>query len=674
MNATTSNNWQVANQAYLMTALAQIREALVLKVDTSLLSEEEKMSLQDSTAETDLDNSILSSVPSALERLCTIFALSEFEQNVLLLCAGVELDARFVALCAAIQGDEQHFPTCALAMTALKGADWRALTPAGALRRWRLIEVGTGSKLMSSPLRIDERVLHYLMGVQNLDEHLLGIVEPVNVPETLVLSHQSVVEQMVSAWSVETDDFLSLPVLQLCGTEVASKRAIAAMACHYLELNLYTIAAHNIPIISSDLNQFKLYWEREVALGNCVLLIDCDEIETGDFAREGAIAQMCEWLRSPLIIATTDRRRARLRPLLAFDIKCPTTSEQYEVWQVALGAMAQSLNGQIDTLVTQFNLSVPIIQAACSQVLCQWQHKESHSYTNFKLLLWDNCRTQARPRLDNLAQRVESALNWEDLVLPEAQLQVLKEISSHVKHRAKVYEHWGFGGKSGRGLGISALFSGSSGTGKTMAAEVIAQELRLDLYRIDLSAVISKYIGETEKNLRRIFDAAELGGVILLFDEADALFGKRTEVKDSHDRHANVEVSYLLQRMEAYRGLSVLTTNLKNSLDPAFLRRIRFVVQFPFPDATRRAEIWLRVFPKATPTQGLDTQKLGQLNVAGGNIRNIALNAAFLAASAEEPVTMKHILQATKSEYIKLERQLTDVEIRDWVCEEPDLV
>jgi SpoVK/Ycf46/Vps4 family AAA+-type ATPase len=200
-----------------------------------------------------------------------------------------------------------------------------------------------------------------------------------------------------------------------------------------------------------------------------------------------------------------------------------------------------------------------------------------------------------------------------------------------------------------------------------MAAEVLAKELRLDVYRIDLSAVVSKYIGETEKNLRRIFDAAETGGVILLFDEADALFGKRTQVKDSHDRHANVEVSYLLQRMEAYQGLAILTTNLLESLDQAFLRRINFSVKFPFPDAEARAEIWQHIFPEETPTKKLDMKKLGKVNMAGGNIRNIALNAAFLAADAGEPVMMKHILQATKSESLKLGRILTDVEIRGWV-------
>jgi SpoVK/Ycf46/Vps4 family AAA+-type ATPase len=237
----------------------------------------------------------------------------------------------------------------------------------------------------------------------------------------------------------------------------------------------------------------------------------------------------------------------------------------------------------------------------------------------------------------------------------------------HVRQRATVYERWGFAEQSARGLGISALFAGASGTGKTMAAEVLANELRLDLYRIDLSSVVNKYIGETEKNLRRVFDAAEQGGAILLFDEADALFGKRTEVKDSHDRYANIEVSYLLQRMEAYRGLAILTTNRKESLDTAFLRRLRFVVQFPFPDAILRAEIWRRIFPKDTPTENIDPTKLSRLNVAGGNIRNVALNAAFLAADANEPVRMKHLLRAARSEYLKLEKPLTESEIGGWV-------
>ena len=178
---------------------------------------------------------------------------------------------------------------------------------------------------------------------------------------------------------------------------------------------------------------------------------------------------------------------------------------------------------------------------------------------------------------------------------------------------------------------------------------------------------MSKYIGETEKNLHRVFDVAEVGGAILLFDEADALFGKRSDVKDSHDRYANMQVSYLLQKIESYRGLAILTTNLKTSIDPAFLRRLRFVVQFPFPDIAQREEIWKRMFPQKTPTEKLDFKKLSNLNVAGGNIRNIAINAAFLAAEANEPVMMKHILQAAKSEYVKLERPMTDNEVRGWI-------
>ncbi|HSU19817.1 MAG TPA: ATP-binding protein, partial [Acidobacteriaceae bacterium] len=243
----------------------------------------------------------------------------------------------------------------------------------------------------------------------------------------------------------------------------------------------------------------------------------------------------------------------------------------------------------------------------------------------------------------------------------------LQRIAIHVRQRARVYESWGFELKGSRGLGISALFAGPSGTGKTMAAEVLARELHLDLFRIDLSQVVSKYIGETEKNLSRVFDAADQGATILLFDEADALFGRRSEVKDSHDRYANVEVSYLLQRMEAYRGLAILTTNRKSALDPAFLRRIRFVVDFQFPEAAQRVEIWRRVFPSQTPIEQIDIEKLGRLRVSGAHIHNIALSAAFLAADAGQPVRMEHIVNAAREEFAKLEMPLAETEIAGWL-------
>ncbi len=650
----------ITNHHSLTADLAKIRETLIQQADPSLLDLEEFKQAENPI----IEDSTAPSKASPLAQLCTIFGLSDFERNLLLLCAGVELDASFGVLCAAAQGDAQRcYPTFGLAVRVLEGLEWDALTPSGSLRRWRLIEVGSGNELMTSPIRIDERILHCLMGVQHLDARLLGMLESVEVMDNLVLSHWELGQKMIAAWSVEIIDLLKLPILQLCSNEVASKRPIAAVICELLGLNLYAIAAHSIPTTPSDLHQFKLLWEREVSLSNSVLLIDCDDLETADTNREGAIAYLCEWLRSPIIVTTTDRRRARLRPMLAFEVGRPTKSEQHQVWEAALGTTTDS-NEQVDALVSQFNLSVPVIQATCSQVRSESLQQKT---LDFNSLLWNTCRSQARPKLDDLAQRVESAPDWEDLVLPETQMKVLRNIVAHVKQRTKVYERWGFALKSTKGLGISAMFAGVSGTGKTMAAEVLARELHLDLYRIDLSAVISKYIGETEKNLRRVFDAAEMGGVVLLFDEADALFGKRTEVKDSHDRHANVEVSYLLQRMEAYQGLSVLTTNLKNSLDQAFLRRIRFIVQFQFPDPATRAEIWRKVFPKETPTADLNFQKLAQLNLAGGNIRNIALNAAFLAADAEEMVTMKHVLEATTSEYIKLERTLTDAETKGWI-------
>jgi len=278
--------------------------------------------------------------------------------------------------------------------------------------------------------------------------------------------------------------------------------------------------------------------------------------------------------------------------------------------------------------------------------------------------LWAASLSFTRPALDRLAQRIDARASWDDIVLPAEQAGTLKQLVAQVRQRSRVYDDWGFGERMTRGKGIAALFAGESGTGKTMAAEVIAQDLRLELYRIDLSGVVSKYIGETEKNLRRVFDAAETGGAILLFDEADALFGKRSEVKDSHDRYANVEINYLLQRLEAYRGLAILTTNMKGAIDPSFIRRLRFVVDFPFPGVPDRKRIWSQVFPAATERTDLDLDRLARFTLTGGSIHNAALNAAFLAADAGDPVTMPRVLEAIRGEYRKLARPVSESEFR----------
>jgi SpoVK/Ycf46/Vps4 family AAA+-type ATPase len=263
-----------------------------------------------------------------------------------------------------------------------------------------------------------------------------------------------------------------------------------------------------------------------------------------------------------------------------------------------------------------------------------------------------------------LAQPLVVKATWADLVVPPDVGDLLGQIVAQVRQRSLVYETWGFHRRMNRGLGISVLFVGDSGTGKTMAAEVLAKDLELNLYRIDLSTVVSKYIGETEKNLRRLFDAAEDGGMILFFDEADALFGKRSEVQDSHDRYANIEVNYLLQRIESYRGLAILATNMKDALDSAFLRRLRFIVNFPYPGFDERRMMWSRVFPSETPTDGLDFDYLARLSLTGGNIHNVAINAAFLAASLGTVVTMPLVLQAVRVEFQKLDRPINEIELR----------
>ena len=374
---------------------------------------------------------------------------------------------------------------------------------------------------------------------------------------------------------------------------------------------------------------------------------------------ERSARRLAERLQGIVIVASREPVRFN-RAFLRFEVNKPQPPEQKRLWQQALGPAAAGFNGILDDLSEQFRLSARMI--FCTGALIA-SGKEPIRPED----LWNACRSLARPKLEDLAQRIVPSAGWDDLVLPELQKQTLRHLAAQVRQRMKVYETWGFSAKGRRGLGVSALFTGESGTGKTLAAEVVAHELGLDVYRVDLSAVVSKYIGETEKNLKQVFDAAEEGGVLLLFDEADALFGKRGEVKDSHDRYANIEVGYLLQRMETYQGLAILTTNLKSALDKAFQRRLRFTVHFPFPDAAQREAIWSRIFPAATPTQGLDPKKLAQLNVPGGNIRNIALNAAFLAAQAGKPVGMAHLAEAAGLEAHKIERPLSGAEVRGWV-------
>jgi SpoVK/Ycf46/Vps4 family AAA+-type ATPase len=668
MSSIRAPDWTAGNQAYLTAALARVRGALERHVARAAARIDHA---GEAALAAGLDPAVPEdlSPPAMLQLVVERFGLTAFERDLLLMCAGVELDSAFAALVREAGGDAG--PSFSLALAALPDAHWSAITPSGPLRYWRMIEVRPSEVLVTAPLRIDERILHVLAGVAYTDERLQWITRPHAAQHALPAAHRAIAERMASLWAAADDE--PWPPLQLVGEEDAGIADVAAEACRQGGLDLRVIRAHDVPGPPADRQLIARIWEREATLAGSALLILTDDAEAADAQR--AVAALVERTRVALIVAGREPLRQPGRTLPRFDVKKPDRAEQTALWRRALGigdpapadvdgdaADPRALGECIDRLVNQFNLGPAAIATASAMA----SREKDASPASVATQLWETCRGQARSRLDDLAQRVETTATWDDLVLPAFQKQILRDIVVNVRQRARVYDQWGFAAKSSRGLGISALFAGASGTGKTLAAEIMANELALDLYRIDLSQVVSKYIGETEKNLRRVFDAAETAGAVLLFDEADALFGKRSEVKDSHDRYANIEVSYLLQRMEAYRGLAILTTNMKQALDQAFMRRIRFIVQFPFPDTAERAEIWKRVFPPATPTAGLDVARLARLNVAGGNIRNIALGAAFLAADERMPVSMAHLLRVARAEYAKIDRPLTESEIGGW--------
>ena len=593
--------------------------------------------------------------PFAVAAICRLFGLSAFERDVVLLCAGVEMDARFPALVAAAQGDpSRRTPTFGLALAAFPDAHWSALTPDAPLRAFRIVEL-LGGGVTSAALRLDERILHYLAGIDRLDERLCGLVEPLTAPATLGAGPAAVAARL--AEHLASGD--GSRVFQLTGSDPETRVAVAARAALAVEAGTLRIRGGDLPAPASERFALARLLGRETLLSRAVAVLEATPDADGP-----RIAAFAESLGAPLVVSTPDPLEALAGEGPSFELAPATRDERLRLWRDTLGDAAESLDGTLEAVCAQFDLGATAIRVAAARLAAS---APNGTPAAMRTALWSACRAAARPRMEGLAQRINATACWNDLVLPEPQRRLLRDIASHVRQRHRVYEEWGFAAKGARGLGISALFAGASGTGKTMAAEVIARDLRLDLYRIDLAGVVSKYIGETEKNLKRLFDAAEGSGAILLFDEADALFGRRSEVKDSHDRYANIEISYLLQRMEDYRGLAILTSNLKSALDPAFLRRIRFIVQFPFPDAQQRAAIWRGIFPAQTPTKEIDCGRLAQLSVAGGNIRNIALAGAFLAADRGESVGMGHLAEAARAEYAKLERALSDAETRGWV-------
>ena len=637
MTIAAAIRWTDANQAFLAAEFERLKRRL------------EPGPIAGGAGDTAAQLPPMADLP-AIDQLSAVFGLSVFERDILLLAAGVEMDSELASRCRQMQSSGPRAGvTFALALAVLREPHWSALTMARPLRRYRLIEMDTGYGLTNAALRIDERILHYLAGVNLPDVRLQPYLQPDDVPDSIPTEHRAVSEESLRLLSSDTQP---VPALHYCGNDPLGQEDTAALTAAGLERRRFLIKSEDLPPVGPELDLLQMLLEREAALLPAGLFIQCGAAPLSSSAR-----QLGE--KAPGIVILASREPIHLdRALVRFEVGKPRPLAQRRMWEEAFGERAAGRHETIDMVSAHFRLSARTILSARALM---------DSAENGAADLWRICRSQSRPRLENLAQRLTAELTWDDLVLPPRQIEALRHLALQVRHRMKVHEDWGFSAKSSRGLGLSALFSGESGTGKTMAAEVLARELDLDLYRIDLSAVVSKYIGETEKNLKQVFDAAEEGGALLLFDEADALFGKRSDVKDSRDRYANIEVGYLLQRMEAYQGLAVLTTNLKSSMDRAFQRRLRVTINFPFPDASQREAIWCRVFPAGVPLRGVDPKKLAQLNVAGGSIRNIALNAAFLAAASGGPVEMSHLLRAATLEGEKIERPLSEAEVRGWV-------
>jgi ATPase family protein associated with various cellular activities (AAA)/winged helix domain-containing protein len=663
MKAVDAAAWDAANAKYLTEGIAWIRTRLerVASQRTDAVKPRAVRGPRRAAAAAQTEHAPLTmkiDPPPALVLLAGLFGLSPFEQDLLLLCVAMELDTRVAALCAAAHDDPQRrFPTFALALSAFDDAAWDALSPGRPLRYWRLIEiVDRGlTPLTVAPLHANERIVNYVKGLNHLDERVSELLEPVAAPTDegdLPPSHQRVAETIFGSWKREPAS--GPPVVQLVGADRPSAMRIAAEVANAIGRRLYRLPAENVPRSVSEVESFARLWRRESILLPVALWLDAHEADvSGDASPLATVRRFLARGAGYVFLAAREPWPSVAPDVITLDVRKPTAVEQRTLWTSLLGAKEKAAPAM---LASQFDLdATAIVRIATDEVA-------KRGGEPLGVRLWDACVASARPTLDALAQRLEPKVTWDDLVLPDAELELLRQIADQVAARYAVYETWGFAKRMNRGFGISALFAGDSGLGKTMSAEVLANALRLSLYRIDLSAVVNKYIGETEKNLRKLFDAAEDGGAILFFDEADALFGKRSEVRDSHDRYANIETNYLLQRMEAFRGLAILATNMKGSLDPAFMRRLRFIVNFPHPGIAERKRMWERAFPAAALGEPLDVARLARLNLTGAVIHAAALNAAFLAVRDGSKVTMAHVLAAVRQELLKADRPINEAD------------
>jgi hypothetical protein len=652
--ARAPTDWSDANQRWLVAAFGALRERLLART-----AGEDALPVAPAVV------APVAFTP-ALLRCARVFGLSTFECELLLLATGIELDQGVRDAVAVLRAGTRAHASFGLALGLLAQPHWDALSPDAALRHWLLLEPEPGLALVDAPLRLDERVLHFVAGVAASDSRLRGIaryVDAVAAGPDGTEANAALCGRIVAALQAD-EERGAVVVLQQDPPDAAALRDLALAAAAAFGRPPLWIASADLPSDPAELMLVARLIDREAALTGA---LPVSAVEPGS---EGAAAGLADLLRTPLLWLGASHARLAApvpaRRVLRFDLTPPNAAQSQASlrarWQQATQQRLGDDRGDADDAPlqqalcqagSQFQLGALALDGVIERVAALPAPERAAAF-------WPAAREAARGGLESLAQRIDSRAGFADLVLPPAQIGALRDIARQLRQRERVFRDWGFGDTHARGQGLTALFAGESGTGKTLAAEAIANEVALDLYRVDLATLVSKYIGETEKNLKRLFDAAESSGAVLLFDEADALFGKRSEVKDSHDRYANIEVAYLLQRVEAYRGLAILTTNMKSALDRAFLRRIRFVVTFPFPDAPAREKIWRRQFPPRAPLAAVDFGALARWHVAGGHIRSIALNAAFKAADGSGRIDQAVIVEAARAEFAKLERSFNE--------------
>jgi ATP-dependent 26S proteasome regulatory subunit len=608
-----------------------------------------------------------------LEHLMNAFALDRFELEILLVCLAPALDLRYERLYGYLQDDvTRKRPSVNLVLDLLcePGYQRQAKLPYFAkeapLERHRLLhpmlDSNTGAvSLLSQTLAVDETVMHWLLGNYQPSAGLgtrAIFCKPDNNPEDKLLAGDGPV--LIDL------NLAQPPLLAFYGPDLSSQQAAGRILASRWGKPLLMVdlaAAKEEELLPAEALNITL---RDARLTQAVPMLLGWDVCLEETASAPNLLTECFEYPDLIILAGRSAWQpggiSRERSILWMEFPIPPYHRRKELWKYYLAGHESTGQLDLDGLAGQFSLTSGKIRdafAAARDMAVQ----QNRAIRNEDL--FTAARHYSNPRLVGLAHKLNPRYSWGDIVLPEDHIAQLREIVATVRGRPIVLDEWGIGRKLASSRGVTILFSGPPGTGKTMSAEVIAGELGLDLFKIDLSTIVSKYIGETEKNLERIFSEAETSNAILFFDEADALFGKRSEVRDSHDRYANIEISYLLQRMEAYDGVTILATNLRSNLDESFTRRLQFAVDFPFPEEAYRLRIWRTLFPLEVPrAPDLDLEWLARrFKLAGGNIRNVIVGAAYLAASDGGQLRMDHLLHSTRRELQKMGRLIGDEDL-----------